>query len=258
MSQEFAILGFVLGLFAGVLAFMELGRQLALRGILKQGSESNAGAVAVEGSVFALLGLLLAFTFSVAASRFESRRQLIVSEANAIGTAYLRLDLLPAETRDNLRESFRRYVDARLEIYRHASNEDAAQESLDRALAIQDKIWSQAVAACRESSATQTSMLLLPAINEMIDLTTSRMVGRSVHQPFLIFSVIALLAFACAALAGHDMAALPGRRWFHRICFASMVALTIYVILDLEYPRSGLIRIDSTDRVLEDVRSSMK
>jgi len=69
---------------------------------------ARAGAGAVEGSVFGLLGLLIAFTFSGAAFRFDARRQLAVEETNAIGTAYLRLDLLPADKQPALRDSFRR------------------------------------------------------------------------------------------------------------------------------------------------------
>ena len=89
----------------------------------------------VEGAVYGLLGLLIAFSFSGAASRFEARRDLIVQEANAIGTAYLRLDLLPDEARDGLREKFRRYLDTRLSAYRKMPDIEAAMAELARASA---------------------------------------------------------------------------------------------------------------------------
>jgi hypothetical protein len=252
------MVAFVLGLFAGLLACMEIGRRIGAARYSTRGEESKDGVSAVEGSVFALLGLLIAFTFSGAATRFEARRQWIVEEANAIGTAYLRLDLLPADARDKLRGAFRRYLDARIELYRNAPDGVASTPELERSVAIQDEIWSGAVAACKDAGASATALLLLPAVNEMNDLATTRMFSRSVHEPLEIFAAIAVLSFACALLAGRGMSDQPKRQWFHMLCFAGMVALTMYVILDLEYPRAGLIRVDASDRVLEDVRSAMK
>ena len=106
------------GLFAGMLVLLEIGRRLGLRRLALDSEAVRAGFGVVEGAIFAPMGLLIAFTFSEAASRFDTRRQLVVEEANAIGTAYLRLDLLSASAQVALRESFRRYVDARLDVYR--------------------------------------------------------------------------------------------------------------------------------------------
>src|SRR5215510_4984847 len=102
----------------------------------------------MAGAVFALLGLLIAFTFSGAASRFDARRQLVVEEANAIGTAYLRLDLLPAHTQPPLRESFRQYLQTRVEIYRKLPDIAAARQEAAHAVTLQGQIWSQALTAC--------------------------------------------------------------------------------------------------------------
>src|SRR4029453_18497626 len=111
----------------------------------------------------AVLGLLIAFTFSGAAARFDSRRQLIVEETNNIGTAYLRVDLLPAGARSALRESFRRYLDARIETYRKLPDIAAARASLARANELQRQIWQQAVEAIRADGSLPAPLLLLPA-----------------------------------------------------------------------------------------------
>src|SRR5512142_402713 len=100
---------FAIGLFVGMIGLLELGRRLGRRRQAKDEERARAGLGAVEGAVFALLGLLIAFTFSGAASRFDARRELIVREANAIGTAWLRLSLLPAHAQPGLRDMFRRY-----------------------------------------------------------------------------------------------------------------------------------------------------
>src|SRR5437870_4214168 len=107
MSFVIDTLGFVFGLCAAMLLFLEIGRRIGLRHKAKGLAVGGAGHGAVEGAVFALMGLLIAFTFSGAADRFNTRRQLIVEETNAIGTAYLRLDLLPASAQPKLREDFR-------------------------------------------------------------------------------------------------------------------------------------------------------
>src|SRR5262245_22092651 len=108
-------------LFLAMLALQKVGRRLGERdrGRGPTGDKVEAGQGA--GTVFALLGLLVAFTFSGAGARYESRRHLIAEEANAIGTAWLRLDLLPAPAQPHLRDLFRRYVDARLERNRPSS-----------------------------------------------------------------------------------------------------------------------------------------
>src|SRR5437879_73732 len=97
------------GLLVGILICLEIGRRIGVRNLT-----TDRGGGAVEAALFGLLGLLIAFTFSGAATRFDTRRQLIIDEANMIGTAYLRIDLLPADAQPALREKFRQYVDSRL------------------------------------------------------------------------------------------------------------------------------------------------
>ena len=120
------ILVIVGALFLGIVFLLELGRRIRLARMEREG-DVGKGVGAVEGAVYGLLGLLIAFTFSGAATRFEGRRHLIVEEANAIGTAYLRLDLLPVEARSSLQEKFRQYVDSRLEIYKKLPDLEAAK-----------------------------------------------------------------------------------------------------------------------------------
>src|SRR5512135_1710353 len=149
-----------IGLLAGMMTLMELGRRAGARRLARDPEGSRAGASAVEGALFGLLGLLIAFTFSGAAARFDTRRSLIVEEANTIGTAWLRLDLLPPEAQPALRDLFRRYLDTRLEAYRLVPDLAAARVALDRSVVLQGQIWSGAVAASRSSQAA--TMLLLP------------------------------------------------------------------------------------------------
>jgi hypothetical protein len=101
-------------------------------------------------------------------------------------------------------------------------------------------------------------MLLLPALNAMIDITTTRYAATENHPPFVIFGMLAVIAMASAVMAGFEMGAARERSWLHILGFALILSVAVYVILDLEYPRRGLIRVDAFDHYLVDVRNSMK
>jgi hypothetical protein len=183
---------------------------------------------------------------------------LIVEETNHIGTAYLRLDLLPADLQPALRESFRRYLDARIEVYQKLPDIAAAKESLAKADELQKQIWRQAVAASQAKGAPPAApILLLPALNAMIDITTTRTMAALMHPPTIVFVMLFGLALAASLLAGYGMTGSRVRRWFHMIGFALVMAFAVYVILDIEYPRLGLIRVDAFDQALIDLRASM-
>ena len=238
------------GLFVAMVALIELGRRLGR-------SRKNEGYSAIEGAVFGLLGLLLAFTFGSAAVRFETRRSLIVQEANEIGTAYLRVDLLPEAVQPKMREAFRNYVDTRLAVYRNVTDLDAAKAELARMTELQNEIWKGSVAGCAESGSYSCALLMLPALNDMIDITTTRTVAIQTHLPGLIFVMLGVMLLACSVLAGFGMAGTTTRSWLHVLCFALVLTMSFWVILDLEYPRLGAIRIDWMDQILRDVRTSM-
>jgi len=258
MSDTTVVFLFIPGLFLTMLALLEVGRRIGMRRMAEETERQRAGLMTVETAIYALLGLLVAFTFSGAASRFEARRLLIVQEANAIGTAYLRLDLLPAAAQPPLREKFRQYTETRLTAYRALPDLEAAHAHLDRATALQQDIWGGAVAALREAP-PNASLLLLPALNDMIDITTTRAIAAMTHTPPVILGALALLALFCSLLAGYGLAGgKPFSMAFHMIGFALVLTLTIYVILDLDHPRAGLIRVEFADQALMDVLAGMK
>ncbi|MCC6765713.1 MAG: DUF4239 domain-containing protein [Deltaproteobacteria bacterium] len=245
------------GLFLGMLVMLEIGRRVGDRVERLDPEGAHTGTGPVEGAVFALLGLLVAFSFSGAAARFDARRHLIVEETNAIGTAYLRLDLAPAAAQPALRDLFRRYLDTRLEVYRLVPDLDAVREALGRAERLQGEIWSASLAACRDAGSQPCAILLLPALNAMIDITTTRTAAGRMHPPWIIVWLLCGLGLGCALLAGYSMATGERRKWTHILAFAAVMALTVFVILDLEFPRIGFIRVDEFDRLLLDLRAGM-
>ena len=246
-------------LFVGILGALWIGRWIGKRTIARHGPAAAPNISSLETAVFALLGLMIAFTFSGALSRFDARRAQVVEEANAIGTAYLRIDLLPASVQPRLRETFRSYVDSRIETYHRLPDLAAAKTELARSQALQGEIWSQAVAAARApGSSPGAELLVLPALNQMFDITTVRVAATQMHPPVIIYAMLIGLALASALLAGYQTAAEKAYDWVHQLGFAGIVALTVYVILDVEYPRLGFVRIDAIDQVLVNVRQGMK
>jgi hypothetical protein len=258
MNQVTAGMLFAAGLFVGMLGLLELGRRVRRRQLASDGARLGAGLGAVEAAVFALMGLLVAFTFSGAASRFEGRRQLIVDEANAIGTAYLRLDLLASASRQELQQQFREYVDARLAIYRAVPDSLAVRAAVAQAAALQDQIWQEAVVAVQAAPSPQLAGQLLPAVNEMLDVAATRLAARRMHPPYIIFGLLGAVSLVCALLAGYGMGESEARSWLHVVGFAAVLAVTIYVIIDLEYPRLGLFQVAEFDQLLVDLRATMR
>lgn len=257
MTSHYTLLA--LALLFGMLAALEIGRRLGQAHHRADKASSGVSLGAVEGAVFALLGLLLAFTFSSAASRFEHRRDLVVQEANAIGTAYLRLDLLDRSAQDQLRPLFREYVASRLASYRVIDQgKEAFQVGYARSVEIQSQIWKRAVAATERQSSPAVMTLVLAPINDMIDITTTRVAALRTHPPLIIFILLGVFAITGALIAGYGMSMARRRYWLHMLLFAIGIAGTVYVIIDLEYPRRGLIRVDSIDEHLEDVLVSMQ
>ena len=247
------------GLLAGMLAFHEAGRRLGHSRLRRGLQEDSAAANAVGAAVFGLLGLLLAFTFSGAASRFEARRHLITTEANAIGTAYLRLDLLPVDAQPGLRRLFHDYLELRILSHRDEGDARATAILATDTASTQKRIWDAAISASGRADAVPSARLLVvPALNDMIDITTTRAVAVENHPPVVILGLLVGLCLLSALVVGHSAATGPRRTWFYPVVLSATMALTLYVVIDLEYPRQGLIRVDGADKVLSDMRPAIR
>ena len=152
---------------------------------------------------------------------------------------------------------FRRYLDARLSAYANADSESTAMAKYDESVALQGRIWESATAAVtRPDVRSQVITLLMPALNEMFDIATTRLVAVRNHPPPVVFAFLFLMAFIGALLVGYNDAANKGRSVFHSTLYCIVIFLAMYVILDLEFPRQGLVRIDRADLVLLDLRKS--
>lgn len=249
--------GVLLLLFLGMVAMQIAGHHYGVRRADSAGASSE-GTAAVEATLFALLGLLVAFTFSGADTRLDARRKLIIEETNAVGTAYLRLDLLRAEDEPLLQDEMRRYVDSRLSYYDRLLDFRAAKAERALSEQLQQQIWTHAVAASARAGDSRAALLVLQSLNAMFDVATERYAALRMHMPVAIFVLLVVMALACAFFAGIGMSRRRQPSYLHMVIFAGVMAVTAYVILNLEYPRVGFGRLHALDTFLRDQRASMR
>ena len=247
------ILFLPIGLFCLMVAATLTGHRVALARSRRADAEASVGTSAVDAAVLGLLGLLIAFWFSSAGTRLDMRRSLIVEEANAIGTAWLRLALLPQDVQPVMRGLFREHVDVRLE-QAPAASPDTSKRLATRADEVQSAIWRQAVEAAPRCESEQAAAILLASLNEMFDAAARHQAAYDAHTPTLILVLVLVVGAFSGLLAGHDMGTRGPVNWLHALALAAVVSLTVWVIYDLEMPRYGLIRVDNYDHLLRDLR----
>lgn len=245
-------------LFGGMLLFLDLGWRLGVRQLAKRGEPSRAGVGKADAPVYALFGLLLGFTFSGAASRFDHRRELASQQVTAITTAWQRVDALPAEAQPPVRSGFQTYVDALIAMNQsEPRSADALREPAAVTRARED-VWTRSVAASLTDRGEKARMLLLPSLNEMFAVAQSERLARRIHSPALIFLMLAISALVSGVFVGYALGSSQRRNWMYMLGSAATVAVAMYVIIELEYPRLGLLRADSIDQALVELRTTMK
>jgi hypothetical protein len=260
MHANFSLISLLLamGLFLGMLALIEFGRRIGIAKLARDPDGLSKGIGASEGAIFGLLGLVIAFTFSGAAARFEARRQLITEEVNDIGTAYLRIEVVPEEARPELKKLFRQYLDLRIATYTNVDDPTEVDQKIAETAALQNIIWMKAVEACRRPDIIgRPEAILLPALNQMFDIVTTRKAATMSHPPPAIYMLLGALSLVGSLLIGYGSSTNKHRARLHAFVFAAITSLSIFMIIDLEFPRMGFIRIDSADQLMVDLRRSI-
>ena len=249
--------------FIGSLVLMDLGRRLGAARLARDGMTSLTGLSAVEGAVFALMGLVLAFAISGALQRFDERKQLVIHEANAISNAYDRLDLLNGGTK--LKAKLKDYLKARIDLYRlpvrfslSGGAELFSSEQQAKILALKSDLWNEAVAACPPASITTACSLALQSLNTVFDTARNRLGSNERHPPQIIYVMLFGLGLGGSLLAGFGMAAAKTRSRVHMVIFAAALAFALFVVTDIEFPRLGFVRVDDFDHFIQEIYDQMK
>jgi hypothetical protein len=228
--------------FVLMLTATEVGFRLGRKSEARTPDSVKSQIFTVEAAILGILALLLGFTMSMAVSRFEIRKQLVLEEADAIGTAGLRAQLLPPPAGPEIASLLSQYVKLRVQ-YGTAGDDLARLEDLNNQTArLQTELWSRATAYARQDPNPVTAGLLLQSLNEAIDLGEARWMAFQNHVPESVIYINAVVGLLSAMLVGYSFGVNGRRNIFSMFMLSVAITLVLAVIIDLDRPRSGFIR----------------
>ncbi len=234
-----------------VLLAVEIGYRLARYRRRRSEEEKEAPVGAMVGATLGLLAFMLAFTFGLAASRFDDRRQVVLDEANAIGTTYLRAAMLPQPISTETRNLLREYVEIRLEAVQSGNVDQAIRRSEQ----VHNLLWSQAVAATEKDRSPVTA-IFIQSLNEVIDLHAKRvMAGLQSRVPGAIWLTLYLLAALAMASMGYHEGLTSAKRSVAVLALVLSFSVVLMLIVDLDRPGQGLLQVSQQSMI--DLRNSI-
>lgn len=202
-----------------------------------------------------MLALLITFSFSMASSRFDARRVLLLEEVNAIGTTYLRAQLLPEPHRTEVAGLLREYVDVRLDFYAAGIDREKLRQVYDRTAQLHNRLWDHAVAVAEQDQRAVTTGLFIETLNHVIDLHTKRWAAMMSRVPLPISMMLVFVAMAAVGFMGYSAGMAGRRNLIVTTTMSFLVAIVITVIVDLNRPRQGFIGYSQQSMI--DLRDSM-
>jgi hypothetical protein len=244
-----------IGLFFALMAGLEAGQQIGRR---VNAAKEDVGTAAAEGVIFAVFGLIVAFTFSAAAARFNERRLLIVNQANALGTSSQRLDVLDPTDRTAIRQKMLQWTQSAQQLTADDSDDPAHAGTVAQTSALENDIWHLTTAAIERKQQPALWTFVMSPMNEWSDLSTRRRAENTLNMPPMIMATLIVLSLAASLLAGFRISGHSRKSLLHRIIFAGILAFLIFMIFDLNHPRSGLIQVGSADKSFVQVEQSLK
>ena len=230
---------------------IEIGRWFGVRA-----RPQGIGTVpTLEGSILALLALMIGFTFAVALSRFEARREGVLNEANAIGTTALRARLLPAPHSQECLKLLREYVQVRLDITQKIPSPLELKEALARSNAIQEALWMQAKEVAAKNNGMVPTGLFIQSLNEMIDDHEKRLIALISGVPNIVLVVLYLIAMVAGAFSGYAAGVEAQRARGPMYVAIGLFIAVILLIQDLDRPTGGFIT--ASQQPMQDVAGSI-
>ena len=221
----------------------ELGYRLGQRGRKTHNELTRTQIISIQSATLGLLALLIGFTFAMALSRFEYRKQMVVQESNAIYTAVLRSQFLPISRDDEVNTLFRRYIEIRLESVFRTGEGSSEREQLDLEIRnIQHQLWRIANEAAEADPRSIPLGLFTHAINEVIDIKTKRDIAVANHIPESVWLFLLIFAVLTAVVLGYGNGLTGSRIIGLTAAYCVIIVLVIVLIIDLDHPRQGLIR----------------
>lgn len=232
--------GFFLATVALVVLSIEGGYLLGRSRHALVNQEKEAPVAAIVAATLGLLAFMLAFTFSLAATRFDARRMVVLEEANAIGTSNLRAGLLPEPNRSEIQRLFRDYIDARLE----AVHPNLTKQAVARSSEIHRALWAQATSVAAEDPHSIVTGIFIQSLNEVIDVHAKRaMLALHNRVPEMVWLVLYLITGLAMTALGYQEGLSGSRRSLAVLALAFTFSSVMWLIADLDRPQEGLLRI---------------
>lgn len=243
-------------LFVGIIAFYFSGLKLILYKKRKNQNYESSGIGPFEGAMLGLISLLLAFTLNQSASFYNLRKDLIIHETNAISTVIHRTDMYPDSVRNVLRSDLKDYVESRIRYYEAGTDEINVETELGAGIEISHKIWLRVAEYSKTDINTVRSMQMVSAITDMVDSISKRNEIRKKHIPETILWLLVLLCFAGSFIVGYSSKSKKAD-WIILLAYSCIMVMTIYVIIDLDKPREGIIRTAGTHQNINLLKNTL-
>jgi hypothetical protein len=230
----------VLILFVLMLSTIWIGYKTGLKKTKTDNKNSE-----ISSSLLGLLALILGFTFAMAGSRYENRKTNLIEEANCIGTAVLRSDIYPDSLKNEFKKDFKTYLNSRIDYYLLNNEEVKLTASLKQTAAISDKLWRRAAFYAKDKDYFIQSNMMIPALNAMFDsasksnMVLNSKVPETIVYLMLVFSII--ISFFIGYNSGLEKKI--NTKFITGFCF--LICVVIFITLDLDRPRRGLIKLDT-------------
>jgi hypothetical protein len=233
---------------AFVLIALEMGYRAGRHFHARRADELETPVSAISGAVLGLVAFMLAFTFSIAAERLDTRRALVRDEANAIGTAYLRADFIPEPDRTEAKRLFADYVGLLLLTSQTATQDDEGNRRVVQTLAeaqrIQGRLWHIATEHAKRDLNSDVAALYIESLNELINLHHQRVaVALQTRIPVMIWAVLYAISLLGMAAMGYQVGIAGSRRSVASLVLALSFALVISLIVFLDNPRRGYVKV---------------
>ncbi len=251
--KSIPLIAVFLGTFMLVLLAAEIGYRLGAARLKGATHEKEEPVGAMVGSTLGLLAFMLAITFGLAGDYYQNKRVVLLEEANAVGTTWLRTDFLPESERDAARGLLREYVDVRLAAAKTGEVEPAMRRSAD----IHDLLWAQAQTIMNRDPGSEAVGLYIQTLNDMIDLHAKRIaVALRTSIPDTIWIGLYAIAFFAFGMMGYHNGLAATNRSFAALAVAITFSAVIWLIADLDTAQKGTLRV--SQQALVDLRESME
>ena len=242
-------------LFVLLIAAYVVGFQLKKWKLKRNPSKTNDELGSISSTLLGLLALILAFTFSMANSRFDTRRELATQEANAIGTTLLRIGFFPDSVQALMKANLKYYLEERIAFFEAGTDVGKILYHLKNADSTGKVIWNQATGFAKTDPNLVKTSEIVPALNEMIDVTTSRKAAGEANIPPSIQWFLIILCISSTVLLGYERK--DNFDWIIVIGFSLMLSMTVFSIFDLDRPRSGFVTLDEANSKIIELRGEL-